>query len=57
MELLDLFKLIDGSIAVVAVLFVVREVRVSTDMLLHNQQEIILKLIEMCGDDDEKTAP
>jgi len=52
MEFLDIFKLVDSSVAVVAVLFVGWQVRATLSILLANQQEIILKLLELCNDDD-----
>jgi hypothetical protein len=57
MNVIDVLKLVDSSVAVVAVLFVGYQVKSTLDKLLSNQQDIILKLIEMCGDDDDRKAP
>lgn len=53
MEIIDILKLADGSIAVGSVLFVGWMIRGTLQTVLSNQQDIIRQLIELCADDEK----
>jgi len=53
MEILNVLKLVDSSVAVVSILFVGYMVRGTLTQVLNNQQHIIETLLDLYADDHD----
>jgi len=54
MEIIEIIKATDGLIAVTVMLYFGTKLVNQIDVLQKNQQDIVLKLIELCADAEDK---